>query len=50
MWTEQIGFVAANATIEKLEKYKINKKNVITGLKIKKIWQNCAKKIILKLK
>ena len=30
MWTEQIGFVAANATIEKLEKYKINKKNVIT--------------------
>ena len=50
MWTEQIGFVAANATIEKLEKYKINKKNVITGLKIKKIWQNCAKKNNIKIK
>ncbi len=50
MWTEQVGFVAANATIEKLEKYKINKKNVITGLKIKKIWQNCSKKNNIKIK
>ena len=50
MWTEQIGFVAANATIEKLEKNKINRKNVITGLKIKKIWQDCSRKNNIKIK
>ena len=50
MWTEQIGFVAANATIEKLEKNKINRKNVKTGLKIKKIWQECARKNNIKIK
>ena len=50
MWTEQIGFVAANATIEKLEKNKINRKNVKTGLKIKKIWQDCSKKNNIKIK
>tara|TARA_B100001057_G_scaffold52754_1_gene46919 strand:+ start:798 stop:2108 length:1311 start_codon:yes stop_codon:yes gene_type:complete len=50
MWTEQIGFVAANATIEKLEKNKINKKNVRTGLKIKKIWKDCSRKNNIKIK
>ena len=38
MWTEQIGFVAANATLEKLKKNKINKSNIKIGLKIKKIY------------
>ena len=44
MWTEQIGFVASNATIEKLEKFKINSKNILKGKKIKKIWELAAKK------
>ena len=43
MWTEQIGFVAANATLEKLKKKKINEKNIKIGQKIKKIWKNAAK-------
>ena len=43
MWTEQIGFVAANATLEKLKKFKINKKNIKIGKKIKQIWKNSAK-------
>jgi len=43
MWTEQIGFVAANATLDKLTKYKINKKNIEIGKKIKNIWKNAAK-------
>ena len=43
MWTEQIGFVAANATLEKLKKKKINKKNIKIGQKIKQIWKNAAK-------
>ena len=42
MWTEQIGFVAANATLEKLKKNNINKKNIKIGKKIKKIWRNAA--------
>ena len=42
MWTEQIGFVAANATLEKLQKNNINKKNIKIGKKIKKIWKNSA--------
>ena len=44
MWTEQIGFVAANATLEKLKKDNINKKNIKIGKKIKQIWKNAAKK------
>lgn len=44
MWTEQIGFVAANATLDRLKKDKINKKNKIIGKKIKQIWKNAAKK------
>lgn len=43
MWTEQIGFAAANATLEKLIKYKINKKNIKIGQKIKQIWEKAAK-------
>ena len=43
MWTEQIGFVAANATLKKLKKNKINKKNIKIGIKIKQIWENAAK-------
>lgn len=42
MWTEQIGFIAANATLEKLKKFKINKKNIKIGQKIKQIWKNAA--------
>ena len=42
MWTEQIGFVAANATIEKLKKFKVNQKNVRIGKRIKNIWKNAA--------
>ena len=44
MWTEQIGFVAANATIEKLEKYKINKKKCYYRIKNKKNLAKLRKK------
>ena len=44
MWTEQIGFVAANATLEFLKKHKINKNNIQIGLKIKEIWKKAATK------
>ena len=44
MWTDKIGFVAANKTLEILEKKKINKKIVEYGKYIKKNWQLIAKK------
>ncbi|MDC6477649.1 aminotransferase class III-fold pyridoxal phosphate-dependent enzyme [Candidatus Pelagibacter sp.] len=44
MWTEQIGFVAANATLEKLKKDNVNIKNIKIGRKIKEIWRTVAVK------
>ena len=44
MWTDKIGFVAANKTLEILEKKKINKKIVKYGKYIKKNWLSIAKK------
>ena len=50
MWTEQIGFVAANATIEKLKKFKVNQKNVRIGKRIKNIWKMQPIDMVLTLK
>ena len=44
MWTERLGFVAANATLKKLKKLNINKKISQYGIKIKKNWINLATK------
>lgn len=44
MWTEQVGFAAANATLDELSKKKINSKNIKIGKKIKNIWLKSAKK------
>ena len=44
MWTDKIGFVAANTTLEILKKKKINKKIVAHGKYIKKEWLKVSKK------
>lgn len=43
MWTERIGFAAALATIDKIEKKQVIKKLIDTGKKIKKGWLKAAK-------
>ena len=43
MWTDKLGFVAANKTLEILKKRKINKKLEKYGKFIKKNWANIAK-------
>jgi glutamate-1-semialdehyde 2,1-aminomutase len=49
MWTESLGFIAANATLDKLKKLKVNQKIVNFGKEIKKGWLKLAKKNNLKI-
>ena len=49
MWTESLGFIAANATLEKLKKLNVNKKIVNYGKKIKNGWLKLAKKNDLRI-
>ena len=49
-WTERVGFVAANATIDYFVKKKVHKHIISIGLQIKKGWVNLAKKNNLKLR
>ena len=49
MWTESLGFIAANSTLERLKKLNVNKKIVEYGKKIKKGWLKLAKKNNLKI-
>ena len=44
MWTDKIGFVAANKTLDILKKKKINRKLSEKGKIIKKAWREIAKK------
>ena len=44
MWTERLGFVAANATLKKLKKLNVNRKISRYGIMIKKKWLYLAKK------
>ena len=48
-WTEKIGPVAALATLEKYQKESVDKKIIESGKKVKKIWQEAAKKYDLKI-
>ena len=49
MWTDRLGFIAANTTLKKLKKFNINKKISSYGLKIKKGWLKLAKKNNIKI-
>ena len=49
MWTDRLGFIAANSTLKKLKKLNINKKIAEYGVKIKKGWYNLAKKNNIKI-
>ena len=49
MWTDRLGFIAANETLKKLKKFKINKILCNYGKKIKEGWKKSAKKITLGL-
>ena len=44
MWTDRLGFIAANETLKKLNKFKINKKISNYGIKIKDGWLRLSKK------
>ncbi len=44
MWTDRLGFIAANETLKKMKKFKINSKIKLFGKKIKKGWIKAAKK------
>tara|TARA_B100000315_G_scaffold260917_1_gene327320 strand:- start:10738 stop:12042 length:1305 start_codon:yes stop_codon:yes gene_type:complete len=44
MWSESIGFVAALATIKKIEKYEVNKKLINLGRLLNNGWKNLARK------
>ena len=44
MWTDRLGFIAANTTLKKIKNLKINKKISKYGLQIKKGWSNLAQK------
>jgi glutamate-1-semialdehyde 2,1-aminomutase len=44
MWTERIGFVAALATLQKMEKHSVQSHLVQHGLQIKAGWKNIAEK------
>ena len=48
-WMEATGYVAALNTIKKFEKKKLYKKLIINGKKVKKIWEEAAKKYNIKL-
>ena len=45
MWTDRLGFIAANTTLKRLKQLKINKKISNYGKTIKKGWREIAKKI-----
>ncbi len=49
MWTDRLGFIAANKTLQKLKKLNVNKKISEYGIKIKKGWEYAAKKNGLKI-
>jgi glutamate-1-semialdehyde 2,1-aminomutase len=42
MWTERLGFVAGLASIKKMEKYHVQEKLKLYGLKIKQGWEKAA--------
>ena len=44
MWTDRLGFIAANETLKKLKKFKINKTISSYGYKIRNGWIKAAKK------
>ena len=50
MWTERIGFIAALATIKKMEKNSVQKKLVQYGRMIKDGWQKISNKTNIKIK
>ena len=50
MWTDRLGFIAANATLKKLKKNRVNNKLSKLGMKIKNGWLKIAKKNNLKIK
>ena len=49
MWTERIGFVAALATLEKMEKYRVPESLITYGKLINSGWQMIAKKHDIKI-
>ena len=49
MWTDRLGFIAANETLKKLKKFKINKVLCNYGKKIKEGWKKSAKKNNLRI-
>ena len=49
MWTDRLGFIAANSTLEKLKKFKVNKQISNYGKKIKRGWEKLAKKNKIKI-
>ena len=49
MWTDRLGFIAANSTLKKLKRLNINKKIAEYGVKIKKSWYDLAKKNDIKI-
>ena len=49
MWTDRLGFIAANETLKKLKKLKVNSKISNYGKKIKNGWKNNAKKNGIKI-
>ena len=50
MWTERIGFTAALATIDKMEKYNVQEKLIRYGLRINAGWKKLAEKHGLEFK
>ena len=40
MWTDRLGFIAANATLEKLKKYRVNNKTKNFGKKLNRAGLN----------
>ncbi len=49
MWTDRLGFIAANSTLKKLKKFKINTLIAKYGEKIKNGWEKLAKKNEIKI-
>ena len=49
MWTDRLGFIAANTTLKILKRLNVNKKISLYGLKIKKGWLKLAKKNKIKI-
>lgn len=49
MWTDRLGFIAANKTLKMLKKLKINKKISTYGKKIKNGWNKIAEKNNIKI-